>query len=145
MARIAVLPAESAARRSSLLRKRVATGGGVIEVFRCLDGEIVEELLRFFVAEGRRECFSACLYSCYDYVKADVVMELAWRHGLMDFAMPFMINFMKETVSKVDSLQNAAAKQKVLPFGRISPSLFVTLSFRRLKRRRLLKRRSRLV
>jgi len=76
------------------------------------DGEIVEELLRFFVAEGRRECFSACLYSCYDYVKADVVMELAWRHGLMDFAMPFMINFMKETVSKVDSLQNAAAKQK---------------------------------
>jgi clathrin heavy chain len=35
--------------------------------------------------------FTACLYTCYEYVPADVVLELSWRFGLMDFAMPYMV------------------------------------------------------
>lgn len=40
------------------------------------DAEIAEELLHFFVEQGQRECFAACLYTCYDLVKPDVAMEV---------------------------------------------------------------------
>lgn len=65
------------------------------------DREVAEELLQYFIKVGKRECFAAMLYSCYDLMRPDVVMELAWRHGLNDFAMPYMINMMKEQFSKV--------------------------------------------
>ena len=40
------------------------------------DPEIAEELLHFFVQEGQRECFAACLYTCYDLIKPDVALEV---------------------------------------------------------------------
>jgi len=46
--------------------------------------ETVENLLKFFVAKGEKEFFTVILYTCYDLLKPDVVMELAWRFGLMD-------------------------------------------------------------
>lgn len=54
------------------------------------DVEIVEDLLRFFVADTDRACFAATLYTCYDLIRPDVVLELSWRYGYTDFAMPFM-------------------------------------------------------
>ena len=39
------------------------------------DREIAEDLLRFFVEEGQKECFAACLFTCYDLIKPDVVVE----------------------------------------------------------------------
>jgi len=68
------------------------------------DRAIAEELLTFFVAEKNKECFSACLYTCYDLLRPDVVFELAWMNGLMDFAMPYVIQFMREYTGKVDTL-----------------------------------------
>lgn len=65
------------------------------------DREVAEELLKYFIEVGKRECFAAMLYTCYDLMRPDVVMELAWRHGLSDFAMPYMINMMKEQFTKV--------------------------------------------
>jgi len=53
--------------------------------------ELAESLLNFFVTEGQKECVAACLYTCYELIRPDVVLEMAWRHGLMDFAMPYMI------------------------------------------------------
>lgn len=44
------------------------------------DPALAEEMLRFFVAEGNHECFAACLFTCYDLLKPDVVLELAWRN-----------------------------------------------------------------
>merc|ERR1712087_710833 len=38
--------------------------------------EIVEALLRYFVENDLMECFCACLYTCYDFVRPDVAMEL---------------------------------------------------------------------
>ncbi|OON14791.1 hypothetical protein X801_09416 [Opisthorchis viverrini] len=63
--------------------------------------EIAEELLRWFLAENLPDCFSACLYRCYDLLRPDVVLELAWRNGLVDMAMPFMIQAMRELTTKV--------------------------------------------
>ncbi|KAF9965092.1 hypothetical protein BGZ70_005415 [Mortierella alpina] len=71
------------------------------------DTSVAEELLQYFVESGNKECFAACLYICYDLVRPDVVMELAWRHQLSDFAMPYMVQFTREYVSKVDKLEKA--------------------------------------
>ncbi|XP_006150487.1 clathrin heavy chain 2 [Tupaia chinensis] len=68
------------------------------------DAELAEQLLRWFLEEGKRECFAASLFTCYDLLHPDVVLELAWRHGLMDFAMPYFIQVMREYLSKVDRL-----------------------------------------
>jgi clathrin heavy chain len=54
------------------------------------DGELAEDLLRFFVSVHDRACFTATLHTCYDLLHPDVVLELAWRNGYNDFAMPFM-------------------------------------------------------
>jgi len=66
--------------------------------------DIAEELLQYFVEVGNRECFAAMLYTCYDLMRPDVVMELSWRHGLNDFSMPYMINIMREQFNKIDVL-----------------------------------------
>jgi len=70
------------------------------------DHKLAEELLHFFVEKKNKECFTACMYSCYDLLSPDVVMELAWLNGMMDCAMPFMIQFMREYSHKVNVLEN---------------------------------------
>jgi len=66
--------------------------------------ELAEELLGYFVDNGNKECFAACLFTCYDQIKPDVALELAWMNGMMDFVMPYMIQFLREYSSKVDAL-----------------------------------------
>uniref|UniRef100_A0A8C1J5J1 Uncharacterized protein n=1 Tax=Cyprinus carpio TaxID=7962 RepID=A0A8C1J5J1_CYPCA len=65
------------------------------------DGAQAQDLLWWFVEEGKRGCFAACLFSSYDLLAPDLVLELAWRHGLEDFAMPYFIQVMREYLSKV--------------------------------------------
>ena len=38
--------------------------------------ELAEELLRFFVEGGEKECFAALLFTCYDLIKPDVALEV---------------------------------------------------------------------
>jgi len=66
--------------------------------------EIAEDLLNFFVGQELKACFSACLFTCYPLLRSDVVLEIAWRNGLMDFAMPFMVQTMREMTSTIDAL-----------------------------------------
>jgi len=76
------------------------------------NAELVESLLRFFVEINSAECFAATLYTCYDFVRPDLVLELAWRNHYMDYAMPFLIQFLKEYVHRVDALQVETANVK---------------------------------
>lgn len=55
------------------------------------DSELAEELAGYFIAQGERECFAALLYTAYDLLRPDVVLELAWRNSLVDFAFPYLI------------------------------------------------------
>jgi len=32
-------------------------------------------------------------------------MELSWRFGLMDYAMPYFINILKELTAKIETVQ----------------------------------------
>eukprot|EP00708_Paratrimastix_pyriformis_P001962 GAFH01000699.1.p2 GENE.GAFH01000699.1~~GAFH01000699.1.p2 ORF type:complete len:1143 (-),score=619.02 GAFH01000699.1:265-3693(-) len=71
------------------------------------DCEVAEDLLRFFAdlpEAFRAPCFAACLYTCYDILPVDVVMELGWSCGLNDYAMPFLIQSTREYTAKVDVL-----------------------------------------
>ncbi|PIO34472.1 hypothetical protein AB205_0022240 [Aquarana catesbeiana] len=65
------------------------------------DIELAEKLLQWFLEEGKCECFAATLFTCYDLLHPDIVLELAWRHNIMDFAMPYFIQVMREYLSKV--------------------------------------------
>ncbi|KAH7823081.1 Clathrin heavy chainC [Monocercomonoides exilis] len=72
------------------------------------DKDVAEELLRFFAMEieekDRASCFAACLYTCYEILPPDVVMEVAWIANLRDYAMPYFVNSTKEYVNKVNNL-----------------------------------------
>ncbi|XP_067134027.1 clathrin heavy chain 1 [Centruroides vittatus] len=67
--------------------------------------EIAEELLAWFLDEKNYECFAACLFQCYDLLHPDVILELSWRHNITDFAMPYLIQVMREYLNKVDKLE----------------------------------------
>jgi len=75
------------------------------------DPEIANDLLEYFVQIDNKHCFAACLYTCYDLIRADFALELAWRNKIIDFAFPFLIQVLKEYTSKVDTLIETSKKQ----------------------------------
>lgn len=74
--------------------------------------ELAESLLRFFVDSEMKECFAACSYTCYDLVRPDVVLELAWRRNMMDFGMPYMVQMIREYTSRLDALDKKTLKKE---------------------------------
>lgn len=74
--------------------------------------EIAEELLAWFLERTAYDCFAACLFQCYDLLRPDVILELAWRHNIMDFAMPYLIQVTREYTSKVDKLEASDAQRQ---------------------------------
>merc|ERR1711992_398024 len=71
------------------------------------NAEVAEELLAYFLDKKAYDCFAACLFQCYDLLHPDVILELAWRHNIMDFAMPYLIQVMREYTTKVDRLEES--------------------------------------
>ncbi|KAI0675438.1 clathrin heavy chain [Trametes maxima] len=67
--------------------------------------EIAEDLLSYFVDIGNKECFAATLYCCFDLLRADIVEELSWQHGLNDFYMPYKIQRTRTTVERLATLE----------------------------------------
>lgn len=63
--------------------------------------EIVEDLLQFFLNDSLNDCFAITLYKCYDLLRPDVVLELAWRHKITDFAMPYLMQVLRDYSSRV--------------------------------------------
>lgn len=59
-----------------------------------------------------KECFSACLYTCYDLLTPDVALELAWRKGQLDFAMPYLIQTLREYTGRIDALDKKTQKKE---------------------------------
>lgn len=71
------------------------------------DTELVEELANWFLKKGRHDCYAACLYTCYDLMRPDVVLEQSWRNGIQDFAMPYFIQTLREMTLRIESLENS--------------------------------------
>lgn len=78
--------------------------------------DVAEDLLRYFVEIGNKECYVATLYTCYELIKQDVVTELSWIHNLNDYTMPYWINVQREQTNALDLLkkdnQDRKAKEK---------------------------------
>jgi clathrin heavy chain len=74
--------------------------------------EVVEDLLRYFVDIGSRECYVGMLYACYDLLPLHTVMEISWRHNLNDFTMPFMISYMSQQASTIEQLRKDNEERK---------------------------------
>ena len=68
------------------------------------DAEIAEELLKYFVNAKDKECFCATLYTCYDLVRPDVAVELAWRNNYTDYVMPYMIQYLRQLTTTVNAI-----------------------------------------
>jgi len=75
------------------------------------DEALAESLLRFFVDKSLRECYAACLYICYDLIHPDTVLELSWRCNLMNFAMPFMVQCLRDYDDKVRLINHKLEEQ----------------------------------
>ncbi|EGV63105.1 Clathrin heavy chain [Yamadazyma tenuis] len=58
--------------------------------------KIAHELLDYFVETGNHECFVALLYTCYDLIEYDYVIELTWLHNLANFVKPYEISVAAE-------------------------------------------------
>ena len=65
-----------------------------------------------FVDIGSRECYVGMLYACYDLLPLHVVMEISWRHNLNDFTMPFMISYMGQQASTIETLKKDNEERK---------------------------------
>jgi len=98
--------------------------------------EIADSLLTFFVTQGLKECVGAMLYSCYELLRPDIVLEVAWRYGLQSFAMPYMIQTFRDYHEKLVSVtekltaldkahqsEKEAEKQRQGEAGYMDPSL----------------------
>jgi len=71
--------------------------------------EVAEELIHFFVDPANQipnahQTFAACLYTCYELIRPDVALELAWKYKMLDFVFPYFIQFLKDYTHKVDEL-----------------------------------------
>ncbi|XP_019869256.2 clathrin heavy chain [Aethina tumida] len=95
--------------------------------------ELAEELLAWFLERKAYDCFSACLYQCYDLLRPDVILELSWRHNITDFAMPYFIQVTRELTQKVEKLelsdaqrQSEAAEETNKPMMIPEPQLMLT-------------------
>jgi clathrin heavy chain len=46
---------------------------------------------------------------CYKFVRPDVALELSWRHGLLNNAMPFLIQYTSDMHSRLAELEKRTA------------------------------------
>ncbi|KAH9935862.1 clathrin heavy chain [Epithele typhae] len=77
----------------------------IVTAAASVSSEIAEELLSYFVDIGNKECFAATLYCCFDLLRADIVEEMSWQHGLNDFYMPYKIQRTRSLVDKLAALE----------------------------------------
>merc|ERR1711881_488260 len=70
------------------------------------DPSLAEDLMRHIMNMQDKELFAAMLYTCYDLIKPDVALEVAWRCDLQEFVMPYFIQFVKDLSTRVENVQN---------------------------------------
>lgn len=92
--------------------------------------KIAHDLLDYFVETGNHECFVALLYSAYDIIEYDYVLELSWLHNLSNFVKPYEISVTYENQKKLaevyEDLQKRKAAEKTEEETPINQPLLIT-------------------
>jgi len=100
-------------RQSVELSKRDACYKDALETTAASgDRELAEQLLAFFVEKGAQESVAATLFTCYDLLRPESVLETAWMNGFIDTAFPYLIQVLREYTGKVDKLLSEAVEHK---------------------------------
>jgi len=89
---------------------------------------LAESTLQFFVDQKLPECFAACLAHCYDLVRPDVALEIAWREKMLDFVFPFLIQILREYVPKIKEIDERTKPKEPTapqPTGQLATSQMV--------------------
>lgn len=71
------------------------------------DPALAEDLLRHIMNMQDKELLASMLYTCYELVKPDVALEVAWRQGLQEYVMPYFIQFVKDLSMRVETVQKS--------------------------------------
>lgn len=71
------------------------------------DPALAEDLLRFVTEMQDKELFAAMLYTCYELIKPDVALETGWRHGMLEFVMPYFIQFTKDISTRIETVHKS--------------------------------------
>ena len=75
------------------------------------NGEKCESMLRMICGKEfpdekiRKEIFTVAVSRFGKMVRADIVLELAWRFNMIDFAMPYLIGHMRDMSEKIIHLE----------------------------------------
>jgi len=76
------------------------------------DPEIMEDAVKFFIESGLRECFTALLFSCFEDFPPDLALEYAWMYNMVDFAMPFLIQTLREVGQRLMGLEEEVKEER---------------------------------
>ena len=76
------------------------------------DEEKVSELLNYFIENDKKEAFGQCLIVCFEFVAAEVALELGYTNKLMDQTVPFLCKKMKEQNDRIKKLEQAEKDRK---------------------------------
>ncbi|KAK6458196.1 uncharacterized protein RJT20DRAFT_126152 [Scheffersomyces xylosifermentans] len=74
--------------------------------------KIAHETLDYFVETGNHECFVALLYTSYEYIAHDYVLELSWLHNLGNFIKPYEISVAYENQKRLNEVFEDFKKRK---------------------------------
>lgn len=77
------------------------------------DSALAEGLLTYFVDTAKdKESFAAMLFACYGLLRPDVVVEAAWRARLSDYAVPYMLQYLRDTGARISALEKKVAAKE---------------------------------
>jgi len=71
------------------------------------DTALCEDLMRYIMEMEDKELFAAMLYTCYELIKPDVALEVAWRSDLTEFVFPYFIQFVRDLSTRVETVQKS--------------------------------------
>ncbi|OII73554.1 uncharacterized protein cubi_03352 [Cryptosporidium ubiquitum] len=89
----------------SICQKEMLIDEAILVVYKSGNVALIEELLEFLLSNNKKENFVACLYTCYEFLRPDTVMEMAWKHNCLDATMPFFIQSLRDMSNRIEVLE----------------------------------------
>ncbi|KAK6460812.1 hypothetical protein DFJ63DRAFT_320950 [Scheffersomyces coipomensis] len=108
----------------SILKNDKLWGDLIRTVAISKSSKIAHDLLDYFVETGNHECFVALLYTSYEFISYDYVLEVSWLHNLGNFIKPYEISIASENQKRINEVyqefkdrKNAEKEDEDKPLG----------------------------
>jgi len=77
--------------------------------------EMAEHLLEYFAEKQDQQAFAKCLETCYDYVRPETALHLAWSKKWWDLAVPYFARYLRQSSERMAALEHQLAALQVKP------------------------------